>query len=97
MIFEWDEEKNKTNIKKHQIDFNDAKDIFQGVRLTAIDSRRNYGETRKISIGTIGNNVCVVVYTEREGVKRIISARKANQRERKHFYEYIEKTKTEEN
>jgi uncharacterized DUF497 family protein len=97
MIFEWDEEKNQTNIKKHQIDFNDAKDIFQGVRLTAIDSRRDYGESRMISIGTIGPHVCVVVYTERAGITRIISARKANQRERKHFYECIEKAKTEEN
>ena len=97
MNFEWDEEKNQINVEKNRIVFNDAKDIFQSARLTAIDSRRDYGETRKISIGTIGPQVCVVEYTERAGVKRIISARKANQRERKHFYEYIEKEKTEEN
>jgi hypothetical protein len=46
MNFEWDEEKNQINFEKHHIDFNDAIDIFQSARLTAIDSRRNYGETR---------------------------------------------------
>ncbi len=97
MKFEWDKEKNQINVEKHHIDFNDAKDIFQSVRLTTIHRRRDYGETRKISIGTVGPHVCVVVYTEREGVIRIISARKANQRERKYFYECIEKAKTEEN
>ena len=97
MNFEWDEEKNQINVEKHHIDFNDAKGIFQSARLTAMDSRRDYGETRKSSIGTIGPHVCVVVYTEREGVTKIISARKANQRERNYFYERIEKAKTEEN
>ena len=89
MKFEWDENKNQINIEKHSIDFNDAKDIFQNARVTAIDNRRDYGETRKISIGKIDNRVCIVVYTERKDVVRIISARKANQRERRKYYEFI--------
>lgn len=97
MKFEWDEKKNQTNAEKHGIDFIDAEDIFQTVRLTTVDNRKDYGEPRKISIGKIGPHVCIVVYTERKGVIRIISARKANQRERIKFYELIERAKTEEN
>ena len=97
MKFEWDEKKNKTNAEKHGIDCIDAEDIFKSVRLTAVDNRRDYGEPRKISIGKIGPYVCVVVHTERNGVIRIMSARKANQRERRKYYELIERAKTEEN
>ena len=75
--YEWDKNKNQINIEKHSIDFNDAKDIFQNERLTATDNRRDYGETRKISIGKIGNHVCIAVYTERKNMVRIISARNA--------------------
>ena len=46
--------------------------------------------------GTITDRVCVVVYTERRGAIRIISARKANQRERKKYYEFMKRRKTEE-
>lgn len=97
MKFEWDEKKNQTNAEKHSIDFIEAEDIFQTVRLTTVDNLKDYGETRKISIGKIGPHVCIVVYTERKGVIRIISARKTNQRERRKFYELIERAKTEEN
>lgn len=96
MRFKWDEKKNQLNIKKHDVDFNDAKEIFQSERLTAMDNRKDYGETRKISIGKIGPHVCVVVYTERRSIVRIISARKANQRERNKYYALIERAKTEE-
>lgn len=95
MEFEWDKKKNQSNIKKHGIDFNYAKNIFNSIRVTAIDKRKDYGEIRKISIGKIDSHICVVVYTEREDVIRIISARKANQRERRRFYEFINETKTE--
>ncbi len=96
MKFEWDENKNQINIEKHSIDFNDVKNIFQNERLTATDNRRDYGETRKISIGKIVNHVCIAVYTERKNMVRIISARKANQRERRKYYEFIKRAKTEE-
>ena len=78
--FEWDDQKNQTNIQKHCINFEDAKAIFDDVRITVVDAKQPYGEIRKISLGTIGGRICVVVYTERKGVLRIISARKANQR-----------------
>lgn len=82
MCFEWDDSKNVANISKHGIDFRDAIDIFNHPMLTAIDERFTYGEERWVAIGLMRKMVGVVVYTERrEGVVRIISARKATRRE----------------
>jgi hypothetical protein len=92
--FEWDEQKNRINIEKHGISFEDAKAIFEDVRITAVDTRQSYGEIRNISLGTVHGRICVVVYTERKGVKRIISARKANQRERRRYHEFIKRAET---
>ena len=94
MKFEWDEQKNRINIQKHGISFEDAKAIFEDVRITADDTRQSYGEMRNISLGTIHGRICVVVYTERKGVTRIISARKANQRERRRYHEFIKRAET---
>ena len=44
MNFEWDEEKNKENIRKHELDFADAWEIFDALMLTALDTREDYGE-----------------------------------------------------
>jgi uncharacterized DUF497 family protein len=94
--FEWDESKNQINIAKHGIDFSDAKGLFDSTRATSVDSRRDYGEVRKISVGKIEEEVCVVVYTQRGDVKRIISARKANRRERRRYNEFVKAAETEE-
>ena len=75
--------------------FHDAKEISRSIRVTSVDIRKDYGEVRKITIGSIGNTVCVVVYTERNGKIRIISARKANSRERGKYSECIERRTNE--
>jgi len=90
--FEWDERKNKINIDKHGIDFRDAQDIFNSIRLSFEDARKEYREKRIITVGLIGKNVCVVVYTIRNDFIRLISARKANERERRRYYERIKET-----
>jgi uncharacterized protein len=93
MQFEWDEHKNRQNLKKHGISFEEAKEIFLGIIFTSIDERFDYGEIREISIGTIQGVVIVTVtHTERKGIIRIISARKATPKERKAYYEYFSET-----
>ena len=92
--FEWDERKNKSNIEKHGIDFRDAQDIFQSKRLSIDDTRHEYGERRIITVGLIGKSVYVVVYNKREEAIRLVSARKANERERRRYYDGVEKTET---
>ena len=95
MKFDWDEQKNNSNIVKHGIDFRDAQDIFLDPRFSIEDTRQDYAEKRFITIGLAGKDVCVVVYTRREKGTRIISARKANERERRRYYERIENPKTQ--
>lgn len=90
MQFEWDEAKNRINIRKHGIDFQDAIDVFNHPVLTAIDQREEYGEDRWVALGWIAAVVGVVVYVERsEDVIRIISARKATRQELRHYKQRI--------
>jgi uncharacterized protein len=85
----WDPDKNKGNQKKHGISFDEACLIFDGPVLTAHD-QREYGEVREISFGFLGDAIVLaVVHTDRVGVVRIISARRANKKERSLFYDYL--------
>lgn len=92
MRFEWDENKNRSNISKHGIDFEQAKKIFEDPNLlTYEDARFSYGEIREISIGQLLLTtqqkiiIALVVYTDRNGIIRLISARKASKQERKRY------------
>ena len=85
MEFEWDEDKRREVLAKHGIDFTAAAAIFAGPVLTRIDGRREYGETRQVSIGTIGDRFIVVVHTDRNGRKRLISAWEGGRFEREQY------------
>lgn len=93
MKFEWDEAKNRQNIRKHGFDLADAEGLFTGNDpfFVTLDSRKDYGEKRWKGIGTLkGIVVVVVVFTERgDDTIRIISLRKANSRERRAYEEEI--------
>lgn len=83
MYFEWDEEKNNCNILKHGIDFLDAALIFSDYdRLDQVDDRKDYGETRYQTVGTVKGEILCVIYTMRNSNYRIISARRANNNEK---------------
>ncbi len=91
MFFEWDQKKNWLNIVKHGISFEDAVHIFNSFHLTFIDSRKDYNEVRKISIGQIVETlIVVVVHTDRRDHIRVISARRANEKERSRYHEIVE-------
>jgi len=90
MRFEWDEEKNRLNIQKHGINFNDVVHMFDYPMIVNLDVHDDYKENRWIGIGMMKYHIGVVVYTERIGdVIRIISARKANKREVNHYVKNI--------
>ena len=91
--FDLDDTKNQENIRRHGISFAEAKRIFDGPIVTAVDERFNYDETREISIGSLAGVVVLsVVRTDRTGVTRIISARRATKTERKLFDDYLKRT-----
>ena len=86
MKFEWNEEKNRLNIRKHGLDFADAEEIFESPILISKDDRKNYGENRFVGMGYIKGRVMVLIFTKREpNIIRIISLRKANKREQTKF------------
>ena len=89
MNIEWDDQKNKININKHNIDFNDAFKIFENPIVTKVDDRFDYGEKRWIGLGQLENMYVVFVYTRRGKKIRMISIRKANQNERTIYNESI--------
>ncbi len=77
------------NLKKHGIDFETAALVFgDDERLVLYDARHSFDEDRYITIGSAKGCVIVlfVVYTEKEDVIRLISARKANNAERRKYY-----------
>jgi uncharacterized protein len=81
--FEWDDEKNKSNIRKHGFDFADAWEIFQAPMLTGLDDREDYGEDRWIGIGSLRGQIVVIVFAELDiETIRVISLRKALKHER---------------
>jgi len=83
--FEWDPEKNRQNLAKHGISFEEASTIFEGPVVSAEDEG-DYDEVRERSYGLLNGVVVVcVVHTLRGEKTRIISARKATKAERTLF------------
>ncbi len=92
MLFEWDENKNRANIANHGYSFEDAIRIFDGSTIDMVDDRFEYDELRTVSIGTTnGITLLVVVHTDRQGVTRIISARRAEKHERRQYERHLQK------
>jgi uncharacterized protein len=86
MEFEWDEAKSDLCFAERGFDFAYAVRVFLDPdRLVERDDRFDYGEPRYRSTGRVEGRVFVVVYTPRGERLRIISARKANERERQRY------------
>jgi len=86
MKLEWDEAKNRSNLRKHGFDFADAEELFRGALLIRPDTSQDYGEERWIGIGMIRGRVAFVGFAERpQDTIRIISLRKADREERQQY------------
>ena len=82
MIFDWHDTKHERTLRERGFGFDFSALVFEGRVLTQIDDRRDYGEVRIKAIGEVDDIVLVVIYTDRDDVRWIISARKANKKER---------------
>jgi uncharacterized DUF497 family protein len=82
MDFEWDETKSERNLIDRGLEFELAESLFEGRVIERRDDRRDYREVRIQAIGRVGGRILMCVYTDRGGVRRIISLRYANRRER---------------
>jgi len=94
LLFEWDENKARENLKKHKVSFEEAKTVFNDpLLITFPDEEHSEAEDRYISIGTSApNKVLLVIHTERETAEdtlmiRLISCRKATASEQKTYEE----------
>ena len=90
LIFEWDENKNEINKKKHKISFEEAKSVFYDSEALLIDDpEHSESEERFIILGLSQKANLLVVchcYRASETVIRIISARKATETEAEQYY-----------
>ena len=85
-MFEWDDAKAASNETKHFVSFPFAVRAFEDEnRLTVKDERSDYSEVRYVTLARIEKRVYVLVYTLKNSVIRLISARKANSREVKRY------------
>jgi uncharacterized DUF497 family protein len=90
VTFEWDERRGARNIAKHGVPFEYAARVFlDPLRLDTEDPRRDYSEERRLALGTIEGRLYAVAYTLRGKIIRLISARKANEREKRKYDETL--------
>ena len=95
MRFTWDPRKSDRNLQERGFDFEFATLIFDGPTVERTDSRRNYGEHRVIALGLAQGISLTVVYTDRAGIgreviRRIISARQSDRRERAAYKQAVQ-------
>ena len=81
--YQWDTAKAESNFAKHGVVFEAVYDFDWGTVLTLDDQRWLYGENRFFSLGLIDHRLHTLIWTWREDYVRVISLRKANDRERK--------------
>ena len=85
MKISFDPAKDAANIIKHGISLRQAADLVWGEAMVWEDNRMSYGEARMIALAPIGSRLFVVVFTDRKTERRVISLRKANDREVKNY------------
>ena len=81
MKIEFDPAKRQATLDHRGLDMARAVEIFEGATLTIPDDRRDYGEPRFITIGRLNGRMVVTVWIPRGAARRIVSLRKANERE----------------
>jgi len=86
--FEWHDAKAEANLQAHGVSFELAKTVFNDVfAIERLDDREDYGEERFVVIGMAkGHIMLYVAYTERDQRIRIISARRATEREQDDYF-----------
>lgn len=95
MTFEWDAAKSTRNLGLRGFDFEFAALVFAGTYVEFDDTRRDYGERRIVALGAADGIFLTVVFTDRVEqtggvVRRLVSARLSNRKERRQYAEALE-------
>lgn len=85
MAITFDPGKRDRTLRERQLDFARCDEVFEGNHITIEDDRKDYGERRYFTVGLLDERMVVIVWTPRDGHERIISMRKANDREQTNY------------
>lgn len=88
----YDAVKRAMTLAERGLDMRHAGAIFAGRHLTLPDERRDYHERRYITLGLLDGRMVVVVWTPRGNSRRVISLRKANEREQERYWEQVDRS-----
>ena len=91
MRITYDPNKQRKCLHERRLDFNDAPKVFSGTTLNDLDDRFDYGEDRWVTIGMLYDIVVVVVWTEIQDGRHIISMRKAEDYEQGEYYDQLDR------
>jgi uncharacterized DUF497 family protein len=83
MEITYDAGKRAITLEERGLDFDDAVHVFAGPEYTVVDDRADYAEARFQTYGLLENRLVMVVWTQRDEARHVISMRKCNERERK--------------
>jgi len=82
---EWDDAKRQKTRAERGLDFGDVASVDWALALTIEDARADYSEIRYVTMAPIGDRLCVFAWCWRGEAMRVISLRKANERERSRY------------
>lgn len=85
MRIDYDPAKRAATLEARGLNMAQAGEVFEGPTLTVEDDRQDYGESRFLTIGFLAGRMVVLAWTQREAGRRIISMRKANDREQARY------------
>jgi len=77
----YDSAKREKTLMERGLDFARAAEVFAGHHFTLEDDRQDYDEPRFVTVGKLDGRMVVIVWTPRGDETRVISMRKANERE----------------
>lgn len=89
MQIEFDTEKREKTLAERGLDFARAYEVFSTLHIEQVDERHDYGEVRRIVFGCLDGVFVVMVYTVRGEARRVISMRKANEREINRYAQHL--------
>jgi uncharacterized DUF497 family protein len=85
MRLSWDETKRQATLAERGLDFADAEIVFAARNMTWLDERQDYGEKRYATAGWLRGSFVMLVWTPRDGGRRIISMRNGHGKEEERY------------
>ncbi len=90
MQIEFDSTQRDKTLAERGLDFARAGEVFAGLHFTGQDTRQEYDEDRFITVGLLDARLVILVWTPRGEMRRIISIRKANDREKTFYARHLD-------